>query len=136
MTVNLNFALEAWIKQLWIEAESEEDAKRKLLEMTLDEILDTATCVVDHNTKFTDIETTIIDYDLEVKVTDIEFNLDPETMDASVIEYLKGILPKERIFTLNSVTDRDDLNELASDELLAETGYEPKSFKVEILKKK
>lgn len=136
MIVNLNFALEAWIKQLWIEAESEEDAKRKLSEMTLDEILNEATCVVAHDMKFNDIETSIISYDLEVKVTDIEFYLDPEEMDESVIKYLKGILPKERTFTLNGVTDRDDLNELVGDELLVETSYEAKSFKIEILKKK
>ena len=40
MVVNLNFNLEAWVKSLKIEASSREDAIKKLMDMTLGEIIE------------------------------------------------------------------------------------------------
>jgi hypothetical protein len=136
MIVNLDFELNAWIKQLYVEAESVEAAKQKLMNMSLAEIIEDSTCVVASDIKFTDIDANIVEYDLDVKVTGIEFDFDPEILDVSVIEYLKGILPKERTFTLHGVTDRTDVDDMVSDYLFAETDYEPKSFNVQVLKQK
>ena len=40
MTINLNFSLEAWVKNLAINAESEEAAIEKLKSMSLADILE------------------------------------------------------------------------------------------------
>ena len=135
MIVNLNFNLEAWVKSLNIEAASEEDAIKKLMGMTLAEILEEG-AVVDSAMKFTEIETEVSEHDLVVSVSDITYDLDPEIMDVSVIEYLKGFLPTTRNFTLNGITGDDDIEDSIRDEIYGETGYDAASFNYEILEKK
>ena len=135
MNINLNFNIEAWVKQLSIEAPSEKEAVEKLMHMTLEEIME-AGAVIDSAMNYKDIETTISDYDLIVQVSEIEYDLDPEIMDASVIEYLKTLLPKEQTVTIRGVTDSDDVEDLIKDELLGNTDYEAKSFEFKIVEKK
>jgi hypothetical protein len=135
MIVNLNFNLEAWVKSLNIEAASEEDAIKKLMDMTLAEILEEG-AVVDSAMKFTEIETEVSEHDLVVSVSDITYDLDPEIMDVSVIEYLKGFLPTARNFTLTGITGDDDIEDSIRDEIYGETGYDAVSFNYEILEKK
>lgn len=134
MIVNLNFMLEAWVKQLTLEASSEEDAIEKLQRMTLAELVDAG--AVARNITVTDIDTHVPEYNLVVQVSKIEYELDPETMDISVIEYLKAFLPKERVFTLKGVTDSDDIEDLIKDELYLDTKYDAKSFEFQIIEKK
>jgi hypothetical protein len=135
MIVNLNFNLEGWVKSLNIEAASEEDAIKKLMGMTLAEILEEG-AVVDSAMKFTEIETEVSEHDLVVSVSDITYDLDPEIMDVSVIEYLKGFLPTTRNFTLTGITGDDDIEDSIRDEIYGETGYDAASFNYEILEKK
>lgn len=136
MTVNLNFNLEAWIKNLEISADSEEAAIEKLKNMSLSDILEEGG-VVDSEMSFTEIEASVVDYDLEIEVTDIVYAPDPETMGGmSVIEYLKNLLPKRQIINLRGVTDDDNVEELIKDYILDETGYDTESFEFQILKKK
>jgi hypothetical protein len=135
MTINLNFNLETWIKNLEINAESEEAAIEKLKSMSLADILEEGASV-DSEMTFTEIETSIVDYDLEVEVTDIEYAPDPETMGGmSVIEYLKNLLPKRQVIKLRGVTDNDNVEELIKDYIFDETGYDTKFFKFQILGK-
>lgn len=135
MTINLNFNLEAWVKSLNIEATSEEDAIKKLMSMTLAEII-AENAVVDSAMKFTEIETEVREYDLVVSVTDITYDLDPEVMDISVIEYLKGLLPTKRTFTLEGISSDDEIEDRIRDEIYGETDYDAADFKYNILEKK
>lgn len=135
MLVNLNFNLEAWIKSLNFEATSEEDAIKKLMSMTLAEII-AENAVVDSAMKFTEIETEVREYDLVVSVTDITYDLDPEVMDISVIEYLKGLLPTKRTFTLEGISSDDEIEDRIRDEIYGETNYDAADFKYNILEKK
>lgn len=135
MTINLNFSLEAWVKNLAINAESEEAAIEKLKSMSLADILE-EDAAIDSEMKITEIETSVADYDLTVQVTEIEYDLDPEIMDISVIEYLKNLLPKEQNIELTGVTDEDDLEELIKDYIFADTNYDTKSFKFQIVEKR
>lgn len=135
MTINLNFNLEAWVKSLNIEATSEEDAIKKLMSMTLAEII-AEDAVVDSAMKFTEIETEVREYDLVVSVTDITYDLDPEVMDISVIEYLKGLLPTKRTFTLEGISSDDEIEDRIRDEIYGETDYDAADFKYNILEKK
>ena len=135
MIINLNFNIEAWVKQLSIEADSEKDAIDKLMSMTLTEIVE-SDAIIDSAISVKDIDTVISEYDLVVKVSKIEYDLDPEVMDIQVIEYLKTILPTEQTITLRSVTDSDDVEDLIRDGLLSENDYDVKSFDFQILEKK
>lgn len=135
MIVNLNFNLEAWIKSLNIEATSEEDAIKKLMSMTFAELIEEG-AVVDSAMKFTEIETEVREYDLVVSVTDITYDLDPEVMDISVIEYLKGLLPTKRTFTLEGISSDDEIEDRIRDEIYGETDYDAADFKYNILEKK
>lgn len=135
MVVNLNFNLEAWVKSLKIEASSREDAIKKLMDMTLGEIIEEG-AVVDSDLKITDIDTEVKEYDLVVAVSNIVYDLDPEIMGASVIEYLKGFLPTSGTMTLSSVENDDDIEDLIRDELYSETNYDVTSFDYKVLEKK
>ena len=135
MVVNLNFNLEAWVKSLKIEAASREDAIKKLMGMSLSEIIEEG-AVVDSNLKITDIDTEVKEYDLVVAVSNIVYDLDPEIMDTSVIEYLKGFLPTSGTMTLSGVENDDDIEDLIRDELYSETNYDVTSFDYKVLEKK
>ena len=135
MIVNLNFNLEAWIKHIDIEASSEKEAVDKLMKMTLAEIVE-AGAIVDTAMSYKDIETEVSEYDLVIQVSKVEYDLDPDTMDTAVIEYLKNFLPKELTINLHGVTDFDDLEELIKDEILREVGYETKSFEFQTVEKR
>ena len=134
MVVNLNFNLEAWIKQLSIEALSEEDAIQQLMSMSLAELVEAGAIIADK--KITDVTSTISEYSLIVQVSNIKWNLDPEIMDINVIEYLKNFLPGELKVTLEDVTDTDDIKELISEALFLETNYDAESFDFEIIETK
>ena len=136
MIVDLNFNLNAWIKHLKVEADSEQDAINKLKSMTLDEIFSEAYLDTYSEFEVSDIDTTIDEYTLVVKVTDVEYDLDPEIMDISVIEYLKNFLPTEYTLTLEDVADSDDVEDLINDAIFHETNYDTKSFEFQIIEKK
>lgn len=135
MVVNLNFNLEAWVKSLSVTAESEEAAVDQLRSMTLADIIKSG-ATVDTDVKFTEIETSIESYDLDVKVTNIKWDLDPEIMDYSVIEYLKNFLPSELKLTIEEVSEDANVEDIVKDAIFYETDYDAESFDFEILKKK
>ena len=136
MIINLNFSIEAWIKQLQIEANSEQEAINKLMEMSLADIVTDRTCIEGSEVKITNIDTAVEEYTLVVKVTDVEYDLDPEIMDLSVIEYLKNFLPTEYTLTLDDVSDADDVEDLINDAIFHETKYDTKSFEFQVIEMK
>lgn len=135
MIVNLDFNLNAWVKQLILEASSEKEAIEKLMHMSLEEIVE-AGAIINSDLKISDIDTEVSEYDLVVQVSEIEYDLDPEIMDTSVIEYLKAFLPREHTLTIRGVMDSDDVEDLIKDELYLDTKYDTKSFEFQIIEKK
>jgi galactitol-specific phosphotransferase system IIB component len=135
MLINLNFNIEAWIKSLNIDATSEEDAIKKLMGMTLADIIEEG-AVVDSSIHFTEIETEVREYDLVVSVSDITYDLDPEIMDDTVIAYLKGFLPTEKTITLSGISSDDEIEDSIRDEIYVETNYDVADFNYKVLEKK
>lgn len=135
MVINLDFNLSAWIKNLAIEASSEEEAIKKVESMSLAEIIGEG-AIVAPEMKLTDIETSVTEYALVVEVSNLVYDLDPEIMDLSVIEYLKNYLPKNLTLTLENVTESDDVKDLIDDALLSELDYSVVSFDYKVIEKK
>lgn len=135
MLINLNFNLEAWVKQLAIEAASEEEAISKLMSMTLAEIVEEA-ANISSDIKITEVDAEITEYTVIVQVSDIEYDLDPEILDISVIEYLKEILPKELKLTLLGVTSDDEIEDMIKDEIFGITNYDVLSMNYKVLETK
>lgn len=133
MLVNFNFNLEAWVKNVEVEADSIEEATEKLKQLSFLELAEGS--VSDFTLE--NIEGTIVRQDLKVQATEIEYDFDPEIIDISVIEYLKKFLPTELVITLEGITDSDldDLEDLVKDAIFDETNYEVKSLKFHLLEK-
>lgn len=135
MVFNLNCNVNAWIRSIQIEASSEEEAINKLKSMSLNDLIEEG-AVCDTEVTYDNIETAITEYTVIAKVTDIEYDLDPEIMDIAVIEYLKNYLPKELTVTIDDVTDSDDIEDLINNAIFSQTKYDTKSFKFQILETK
>lgn len=134
-----DFIIKAWVKDLIIEAKSEEEAKAKLKSMSLQELMDQAGLgrlgknVEDAWIKNFCIEEEAIDFfeaKYKVKVFNIEYDLD----DKYVVKDDIANLPSTREYTLISNTD-SILSGLIMDELFFETGFNVKHFDFEIIKK-
>lgn len=135
MLIKLNFDLSAWVKELLIEANSEQDAINKLKSMSFAEIIDEKP-IVDSETEIQNISTSIAAQDLTIKVSNIEYDFSAEKLDPAVIEYLKVRLSKELNVKLSGVTPNDDLEELIKEEIYEVTGYDAISLDYEILETK
>ena len=135
MIVTFNFNLEAWVKYLEIEADSEEAAREKLMSMTLADMIN-EDAVVDTELQISDIDATIINYDVVVHVTDVEYDFNLNDMNPSIAAYLADRLPKEHTITIRGVHDDEDLEEIIDAEIYGITDYATKSFKFQVLEKK
>ena len=136
MTVNLNFNLEAWIKRLQIEdVSSEEEAKEKLMSMTLSEILSDESFTAS-DCEITEVTTEVVDYTAVVNVNNIEYYFNNDEMDPAVIDYLKAKLPKEKTLTIDNISVDEDLEEIIKDELSLITGYEIESIIYELIERR
>ena len=136
MIVNFNFNLEAWVKQLMIEADSVEAAKERLMSLTLQEMFDEENISVDSDMKITDIDATVFERTVVVNVTDIEYDFDHEDLEPSVAAYLANRLPKERTLTIMGVREDEDIEELIDSEIYGITGYATKSFEFQVIEEK
>ena len=135
MLIHLDFDLSAWVKELLIEADSEQDAINKLKGMSFAEIIDEKP-IVDSETEIQNISTSIVAQDLTIKVSNIEYDFSAEKLDPAVIEYLKARLSKELNVKLSGVTNNDELEELIKEEIYEVTGYDAISLDYEILETK
>ncbi len=79
-----DFNLEAWIQGVEIEAESYEEAERKLYKMTVEELIEAGYI---HTSDLDDVDAEILEADYKVKVFNIEWE-DEETVE------LLELLPK------------------------------------------
>lgn len=134
MIVNFNFNLEAWVRSLRIEANSVEEAKEKLFQMTLEEMVNEGDgFYADSEMELTDIESKIIEYDATVKVSNIEYAFDEDEYDPAVIDYLKVRLPKELAMELTCVDDNVDIEDYIRDEIFSITNYDASTFDFEVV---
>ena len=135
MLVKLNFDISAWVKELLIEADSEQDAINKLKSMSFAEMIDEG-AIVDSETEIQNIDTSIASQDLTIKVGNIEYDFSAEKLDPAVIEYLKARLPKELNVKLRGVAPDDELEELIKEEIYEVTGYDVLAMEYKILETK
>ena len=136
MTINLNFSLNAWIKELQIEAVSEEAAIEKLKSMTLSEIINDETCFAASEVDILDIDIEILDFDLIVEVSDVVYDFDSESIDSKVAKYLEGILPKTFKLTLSNVKSVDEVEDMIREEIFDQTNYETADFNFKVIEKR
>jgi hypothetical protein len=135
MLVKLNFNISAWVKELLVEADSEQDAINKVKSMSFAEMIDEG-AIVDSETEIQNIDTSIASQDLTIKVSNIEYDFSAEKLDPAVIEYLKARLPKELNVKLGGVAPDDELEELIKEEIYEVTGYDVLAMEYKILETK
>lgn len=116
MLVNLDFALEAWVRKIQIAADSIEDAKRRLESMTLEEIFESDSLILDGEFVIKDISAEVEERDIVVKVNSVTYDLE-HGADSEVVKYLNTLLDNHRTFTIYNVSKEDDLDSMVCDTL-------------------
>ena len=137
MIVKVDFNLSTWVKELLIEADSEADALNKVREMTTRELITeliNTEAIIDSNWDISDARTEVVERDVTVKASNIEYDFTYEKLDPAVIEYLKVRLPKEMTVRISGVAPDDDIEDFVRDEILTRTNYEVDSLDYEIIK--
>lgn len=135
MLFKANFNYQAWIKELPIEAEDEDEAMEKLRKMTLEEICE---CVTNEyidegyvkDSAIDDVDLKQSEWKTKVRVYEVEF-LDDDGNEL----HPEGAEPYYYL-TLDT-TDKDDLEDLITDELADELDLDPaeiRHFKYDVIK--
>lgn len=138
MKVRFNFNLEAWIDGVEIEANSEEEARDKLYQMTFRELVEEG---YDRNFITSEVEGEVIEKTLKVRAFDIDYDIEEDDYDDKE-EYIQIInsLPTE--LEVEITVDEDlskyhlDEEDLIADEITMKTDWLVKNFKYTILEEK
>lgn len=133
MIFKASFDLSAWIRDFEIEAPSEEEAKKKLAEMTFDDIVDQLSYESEGSVNASDVD----DVDLEC----VEKTLEIKTSDLKYVdEDGKEITPSESEYVFDvDYREGDDLEDLVKDELSYLSGVDEesiRSFKYEVVEER
>ena len=133
MKVLFDFNLSAWIKGVEIEADSYEDALAELHSMTFEELVEAG---YEKDFKLDDIDGSIIERTVKVKVYDIEYDVEYGEADdyespEAYIQFINS-LPSSLTLTLTVEPD-DDIEDLIADEILYETNWVATNFRFIIL---
>lgn len=118
MRVNFDLALNAWLTEIEIDAESYEAAKTELLKMSLSELLE-----VGHEKDFSlsDITGEIVEKTLKVRAYNIEYALEEDDFE-SPEEYQKVLNSLPDNLVLEVLINKDDFEEVAiADEITYKT---------------
>ena len=121
-TYKLDFNLSAWIQNVEIEAENKEEAINKLMNMSVEEMLENEGVVEDYN--LSDIDIDIIEADYKVKVFNIVYKDEEEAKEEKA--------PKEMVLNIHWIKD-DDLTDLIEEEIVFKTDCLVKDFEYEKL---
>ena len=142
MKVKFDFNLDAWIQNLEIEADSEEQAKEKLMSMSLEDMVEAGAYMKDFNVETVDTEITEAVY--TVKVISIDYAIDSydvdefDTMSDEEVEAeiakVKASLPQE--LELEIECEPDDLDDYVADAISDETGWLVNDCEYEIVSKR
>ena len=138
MKVRFNFNLEAWIDGVEIEANSEEEAREKLYQMTFRDLVEEG---YDRNSTISEVEGEIIEKTLKVRVFNIDYDIEEDDYEDKE-EYIQIInsLPTE--LEVEITVDEDlpkyhlDEEDLIADEITMKTDWLVKNFNYTILEEK
>jgi hypothetical protein len=130
MKVKFDFNLNAWIKGVEIEADSEEQAKEILLGMTFSELLEDGYC---KDFSISDVDSYVMERSVTVKAYDITYSIEEDDYN-SPEEYNQIInsLPDSLVLTV-VLSPEDDLEETIADEITYETNWLVENFRFMIL---
>ena len=133
MIFKASFDLSAWIRDFEVEAPSEEEAKKKLAEMSFDDIVDQLSYESEGFVNASDVD----DVDLEC----VEKTLEIKTSDLKYVdEDGKEIAPSESEDVFDGdYREGDDLEDLVKDELSYLAGVDEesiRSFKYEVVEER
>lgn len=142
MKVKFDFVLEAWIDGVEVEADSYEEALRKLYAMDVEDLIS------EGYIKESDIkqeggvitEKTVkaraydIDYDVEPEDVDENEELTEDEFDAKIAE-VKESLPSELTFEFDIEPD-EDIEDRIADEITLETDWPVNNFKYVIVEER
>ena len=133
MKIKFDCNLEAWATGIEIEADSYEDALAELHSMTFEELVEAG---YEKDFKLDDIDGSIIERTVKVKVYDIEYDVEYGEADdyespEAYIQFINS-LPSSLTLTLTVEPD-DDIEDLIADEILYETNWVATNFRFIIL---
>ena len=142
MKVKFDFNLDAWIQNLEIEADSVEQAKDKLMSMSLEDMIEAGAYMKHFNIDSVDTEITEATY--TVKVVSIDYAIESydvdefDTMSDEEVEAeiarVKSSLPQE--LELEIECEPDDLDDYVADAISDETGWLVNDCEYEIVSKR
>ena len=133
MKVLFDFNLNAWIKGVEIEADSYEDALAELHQMSFEDLIEAG---YEKDFKLDDIDGSIIERNVKVKVYDIEYDVEYGDEDdyESPEAYIQFMNSLPSTLKLNlTVAPEDDIEDLIADEILYETNWVANNFRFMIL---
>lgn len=138
MKVRFNFNLEAWIDGVEIEANSEEEAREKLYQMTFRELVEEG---YDRSSTISEVEGEVIEKTLKVRAFNIDYDIEEDDYEDKE-EYIQIInsLPTE--LEVEITVDEDlskyhlDEEDLIADEITMKTDWLVKNFNYTILEEK
>lgn len=142
MKVKFDFVLEAWMQGVEIEADSYEEALRKLYAMDVEDLIS------EGYIKESDIkqeEGVITEKTVKVRAYDIDYDVEPEDvdeneeltedeLDAKIAE-VKESLPSELTFEFDIEPD-EDIEDRIADEITLETDWPVNNFKYVIVEER
>lgn len=133
MIFKASFDLSAWIRDFEVEAPSEEEAKKKLAEMSFDDIVDQLSYENEGSVNASDVDDVdleCVEKTLEIKTSDLKYvDEDGEEITPSESEYVFDVDYREG----------DDLEDLVKDELSYLAGVDEesiRSFKYEVVEER
>ena len=133
MIFKASFDLSAWIRDFEVEAPSEEEAKKKLAEMSFDDIVDQLSYENEGSVSASDVDDVdleCVEKTLKIKVSDLKY----------VDEDGKEIAPSESEYVFDvDYREGDDLEDLVKDELSYLAGVDEesiRSFKYEVVEER
>ena len=100
---SFDFNLEAWIQDVEIEADSYEEAERKLYKMTVEELIEAGYI---HTSDLDDVDVEILEADYKVRVFDIEWE-DEET--AELLELLPKSVEEMTVYSIDVSDEYDNI---------------------------
>lgn len=134
MKVIFNFNLQAWLKGVVVEADSEADAEAKLMKMSLEDMLEYGFV---KDSDISDIESEIEEYSFDAEVTNIEYDISEDDLEGTgmTMEELLADLPTHCEVTCDDCTSEDDEESLISDMITDKTNFLVNSFEYKVLKR-
>ena len=142
MKVKFDFVLEAWMQGVEIEADSYEEALRKLYAMDVEDLISEGYIKESDikqeegviTEKTVKVRTYDIDYDVEPEDVDENEELTEDELDAKIAE-VKESLPSELVFEFDIEPD-EDIEDRIADEITLETNWLVNNFKYVIVEER